>query len=188
MSEKTQVTCATVTSGEGRGRASRLVRGVFAKPARSLTTLAIAASVAGVSQAVTAAPGDLEANRIFAKCTFTTADLQKALKGIPTGNLQAFQASYILIYVRQNPNDGQQIKGTSTFSGPFLCINAGSESIAPTTETTAIGTTNAPVDLLGTEEAFHLQYRLNPPGGDIQKRVCHTVGTNTDCFIVGKKP
>jgi hypothetical protein len=106
------------------------------------------------------------------------------------------QASYILIYVRQNPNDGQRLDGTPpTFTGPVLCINSDTESIDQTTETTAIpNSTNHPgvtsVDILGTEEALHLRYELNPPpgpGGDIEKRVCHTAATNTDCFFIQPK-
>jgi hypothetical protein len=200
MSGKNQVTRARMTSREGWSRAPRLVRRIFKEPAQSLATLAIAASVAGVwFQAVAAPPGAPQANRIFANCTFTTADLQSILN-IPNSSLNKFatnqiQASYILIYVRQNRNDGQQLDGTpATFTGPVLCINADSEVIDQTTETTAIpNSTNHPgttsVDILGTEEAFHLQYQLNPPavGGDIEKRVCHTAATNTDCFFIQPK-
>jgi hypothetical protein len=185
MSGKKQVTCARRTTGDGRSRATRLVRGVFAKPARSFAALAIAASVGGVwFQAGAAPPGGPAANRIFANCTFTTDSLRRAITIKDPGKklAGALQASYILIYVRQNPNDGQLLGGTTpTFTGPVLCINSKTESIDQTTETTATPT----VDILGTEEAFHLQYR-NPsgPSGPIEKRVCHTVATNTDCFLI----
>jgi len=132
-------------------------------------------------------------NRIFFNCTFTTADLQSILN-IPTVNGLAghqVRPSYIIIYNRQNPNDGQQIGTTSTYTGPVLCINEDTDNVFPTSEGTQIpNSTNQPgaiaVDILGAEEALHLQYKsvLATGPGDTEKRVCHTVAGNTDCFLI----
>src|SRR5262245_55582726 len=115
MSGKNQVTCARMTSQDGRSRALRLVRRVFAKPARSLAMLPAIGLVSGVApQAATAA----EADHIFSVCTFTTSSIRSALTitdpdlDLSTSTLEA---SYILIYVRANPNDGQQIGTTATY-------------------------------------------------------------------------
>jgi hypothetical protein len=133
-----------------------------------------------------------QANRVFANCTFTTAALQSALK-IPLSGFvnNQLQASYIVIYTRTNPNDGQPLKSPAgSFSGPILCVSS-TEAATATTENTPIpNATNQPgttsVDILGAEEAFHLQYQRNP-GGIIEKRVCHTVAGTTDCFFVQAK-
>jgi hypothetical protein len=155
--------------------------------------LAAVGLVSGVSpQAAIAA----EADHIFSGCTFTTSSIRGALTITdPDLSTATLEASYILIYVRANPNDGQQIGATTTYTGPVLCINAGTDSIAETTETTQIPNSSdhpgaVSVDVLGTEEALHLQYLLNFPGGpgdppgDVEKRVCHTVAGNTDCFFI----
>ena len=133
-------------------------------------------------------------NRLFFNCTFTTADLQSILN-IPTVNgLAGHQVhpSYIIIYNRQNPNDGQQIGTTSTYTGPVLCINEDTDNVFPTSEGTQIP--NQPgaiaVDILGAEEALHLQYKsvLATGPGNTEKRVCHTVAGNTDCFLIQPAP
>lgn len=143
-----------------------------------------------------AAPADPTADRIFSECTFTTGasttrgTLNSALHISPQdlnflqGN--EVQASYILIYVRENPNDGQDLKNSPSFTGPILCTNEDTVSVVETTEGTEI---LGPVDILGAEEASHLQYR--PTGGtmaDTEKRVCHTVASNTYCFNIQPQP
>lgn len=144
----------------------------------------------GLSQQAQADPPT--ANRIFFDCTFTTGSadtfgtLNSALS-IAQADLSKLQgneiqASYILIYVRENPNDGQDLKTSTSFTGPILCTNADTDDIVKTTEGTPI---SGPVDIVGAEEASHLQYR--PTGGvvaDTEKRVCHTVASNTDCFLI----
>lgn len=164
------------------------------RSAGALTALA-AVSVCGLwLQAMAAPPGAPVKDRIFAGCTFTTAGLRAALN-IPNSFKNSFvgdqlQASYILVYVRQNPNDGQPLDGTpTTYTGPVLCINSDTETIDQTTETTPIPNSInhsgvASVNLRGAESAFHLQYELAPTPGDIEKRVCHTVAGNTDCFFI----
>jgi hypothetical protein len=116
--------------------------------------------------------------------------------GIPPSALNALagqqvRPSYIIIYNRQNPNEGQQIGTTSTYTGPILCINADTENVVATSEATLIpNSTNQPgatsVDILGAEESLHLQYRsvLAAGPGNTEKRVCHTIAGNTDCFFI----
>src|SRR6266545_892152 len=71
----------------------------------------IATVVLGSPLGASADPsGSPTANRVFFNCTFTTADLQ-AILDIPTINgLANHQVvpSYIIIYNRQNPNEGQK--------------------------------------------------------------------------------
>lgn len=149
--------------------------------------LLCAGVIFGLSSRAEAEPVE---NRIYSDCTFTIADLQDLdivdLESLNGGQLQA---SYIIIYVRENPNDGQEIweeggegpEPTGTFTGPILCTNADTDVAVPTTEDTLIPDSGT-VDILGAEEASHLQYE--PTGGDPEKRVCHTVAGNTDCFLI----
>jgi hypothetical protein len=158
-----------------------------------LLMLLFAGLIAGLSSQAQADP---TANRIFFECTFTTGaattdgTLNSALN-ISSQDLSLLQsnqvqASYILIYVRENPNEGQDLKNSSSFTGPILCTNEDTVGIVVTTEGTEIP---GPVDITGAEEASHLQYR--PTGGtvaDTEKRVCHTVASNTDCFLIQPQP
>jgi hypothetical protein len=134
--------------------------------------------------------GSPTADQIFFNCTFTTVSLNSAL-AIAQPNLNKLQsrqieASYIIIYVRQNPNDGQLLAGTPpSYTGPVLCTNSGLDNFAditPTTEGTAI---TGPVDIVGAEEASHLQYRQTGAAeSSTEKRVCHTVANKTECFLI----
>src|SRR5262245_44138762 len=128
----------------------------------------MAACFAHQSPAVADPSGTPTANRIFYDCTFRLADLRSSLN-IPNASLTKFfgdniQASYIVIYVRANPNDGQRMDGTpAPYTGPILCTNEATENIFATTEATQIPNAarqpNATsVDILGGEEALHLQY------------------------------
>jgi hypothetical protein len=184
-----------IKDGIGRSRGQNACR-VFS-PAKTLSALAAVGLVCTISgQPMAAPPGAPVADRVFAGCTFTTADLQLLLN-IPNSSLNKFvgdaiQGSYILIYVRANPNDGQPLDAGG-FTGPVLCINSDTETIDQTTETTPIpNSTNHPgvtsVDIRGAETAFHLQYELNPTPGDIEKRVCHSVAGNTDCYFIQPGP
>src|SRR5262245_27320054 len=70
--------------------------------------LMFAVLIAGISQAQAAPPPP---NRILT-CTFNLGQLRTALGNSLPSSLGTFQASYIIIYVRQNPNEGQQIGTT----------------------------------------------------------------------------
>ena len=134
--------------------------------------------------------GTPTANQIFFNCTFTTDSLNSALDiGQPHLNKLSsgqIEASYIIIYVRQNRNDGQRLAGASpSYTGPVLCVNSGLDNFTDITPTTAGTAIAGPVDIVGAEEGSHLQYR--PTGGaesSTEKRVCHTVASNTECFLI----
>ena len=151
----------------------------------AVVMLLLAGLIADLSSQAKAAPPP--PNRVFANCTFTAADLQAALKIQNKNDLNGgtLQASYIIIYVRQNPNDGQRIGTTgSSYTGPVICTNT-TDTITPTTEGTAIP---GPVDILGGAEASHVKIRPNTSvdPNDNRNRVCHTVAGNTDCFTIQK--
>ena len=166
--------------------------------------LLCAGLVFGASSHAEAEPsGTPTANRVFFNCTFTTEGLQSILTISPTnlaqlngtGELPTGEvlASYILIYVAENPNDGQKITGTTTYTGPILCTNSDTDDVVQTSPTTLIPRPSLgadSVDILGAEEASHLQYRPNftEGVGDIEKCLCHTVASNTDCFLIGPPP
>ena len=134
------------------------------------------------------------ANRIYSDCTFTLSDLQDLeIADLESLNGGQLQASYIIIYVRENPNDGQEIGTTGSFTGPILCTNAATDVATPTTEDTLIPDSASEADtvnILGAEEVSHLQYEpnLTEGVGDPEKRVCHTVAGNTDCFLIRPRP
>jgi hypothetical protein len=193
MSARKQGTCATTSSSDCGDSAARFLLGRLTRPVRPLAMLATAGLLSGFSLQAMAAPPP--PNRIFFDCTFTTTGLQTFLG--PGINVNQFvggtvRASYILIYVRENPNDGQAIKNPPgappTFTGPILCRNSDNTNVVPTTQTTPIpGAPGTTVDILGAEEALHLQYRRNADNV-IEKRVCHTVAGNVDCFLIQPKP
>ncbi len=158
-----------------------------------LGLLLCAGLIGGVPSKAEAQPaGSPTANDIFYNCTFTTAGLNTALT-ISLDNLGLLdsgqiEASYIIIYVRENANDGQLLAGTTpSYTGPVLCTNVDTADITQTDEGTAIA---GPIDVLGAEEVSHLQVRSstseNPD--DTQKRVCHTVASKTQCFLIQLKP
>jgi hypothetical protein len=197
MSGNNRLAHAKHSSRNGMKSAGHTVFSRFTIPTMSLAMLGAVGFVSGVLPRTAAAA---EPNHVFTSCTFTTTSLRAALT-ITDADLSAatLEASYILIYVRANPNDGQKIGTTTSFTGPVLCINEDTESIVETTESTQIPNSNdhpgaVSVDILGTEEALHLQYLLNfsggpgDPPGDVEKRVCHTVAGNTDCFFIQPLP
>jgi hypothetical protein len=158
--------------------------------------LLCAALVGGVPSKAEAEPaGSPTVNEIFYNCTFTTSSLNFALT-IDQPNLDLLttnqiEASYIIIYVRQNRNDGQELDGstptTPLFTGPVLCTNDDNTDITETTEGTAIP---GPVNVLGAEEVSHLQVQpfSSTNLNDRDKRVCHTVASITECFLIEFKP
>jgi hypothetical protein len=158
--------------------------------------LLCAGLIGGVPSRVEAEPAGIPtANDIFYNCTFTTGSLNGALsitlenKDLLLSN--QIEASYIIIYVRQNANDGQELDGstptTPLFTGPVLCTNIDTDDITVTTEGTAIA---GPLDVLGAEEVSHLQVRssTSTDPDDTEKRVCHTVASKTQCFLIQLKP
>jgi hypothetical protein len=112
------------------------------------------------------------------------------------------EIAFVVVYALNNPNNGQPVPGG--FTGPIICTNPGNlevqgfgitgfeeDNATRLTEASEIPTDTDPggaasVDIVGAEEAFILQYQLNGGSNDgkVEKRVCHTVAGNTDCFIV----
>ena len=111
--------------------------------------------------------------------------------------------SFVVVYtLTEDPedNDGQTLGAGST--GPVICINPVDVNITafeadgetPLTEQSDIPTDTDPnfedgntVDVLETEEAFIIKYQHRfdeETLGDIEKRICHTVDENVDCFII----
>ena len=177
--------------------ASRSSEGGHSYARLSTRTVSFVVLLAGLLAGLPSpAQADPTADRIFSECTFTTGasttkgTLNSALH-ISSQDLNLLQggqvqASYILIYVRENPNDGQDLQGSPSFTGPILCTNEDTVDAVETTEGTEI---TGPIDIVGAEEASHLQYR--PTGGtmaDTEKRVCHTVASNTYCFNIQPQP
>lgn len=99
------------------------------------------------------------------------------------------QVDFVLVYSLANDNDGQDL-GEAGFTGPILCTRpavvgvAGVNSTA-TDENTPIGTEADPVDITALEQALILQYDKD---GTREKRICHTVAGNTDCFLITTAP
>jgi len=154
--------------------------------------LICAGLIAGAPSKAEAGPdGSPTANDIFYNCTFTTAGLNAALT-VSQANRDLLasgqiEASYVIIYVRENANDGQLRTGTTpSFTGPVLCTNFDTADINPADEGTAIA---GPVDVLGAEEVSHLQVRssTSTDPDDTRKRVCHTVASKTQCFLIDFK-
>ncbi|HET7237780.1 MAG TPA: hypothetical protein VFI76_02060 [Terrimicrobiaceae bacterium] len=171
---------------------------------RALAALTLAAFFVGIASSAIAATDPPTVNRVFLGCTFKLADLRSALTLTNTQNKFAFsgtdiEASYIVIYVRANPSDGQKLATPTTppfaFTGPVVCNNVDTDTIAPTSDTVPIpnptnhGTATS-IDILGSDETMEIQYQLltappNPPTkGNIEKRVCMSAGPNVDCFFV----
>jgi hypothetical protein len=142
------------------------------------------AFIAGTSVPGSAAPpSNPTADRVWAQCTLTSAEvtaLTNRMTGTGLGTPKT--VAFVVIYSFQG-NDGQPLTGGG-FTGPVLCRNtAVVPSIDQVLQTDNIGTTSAPVDVLDVENALILRYQESgPPLGPVQKRYCHTVDANTDCF------
>jgi len=165
----------------------------------SAMALASALAVGGSVQALAADPPDPAANKVWGGCLLsppTVLDLEADLKdgGIPQG-----EVSFVVVYTLKNLNDGQKL--SSGFTGAVICTDPAAVGITaldkngnPLKETTDIPTDThtgvSTINVLGGEEAFILQYQLNPDTNPlpnplpIEKRICHTTGNNVDCFRI----
>jgi hypothetical protein len=123
----------------------------------------------------------------------------------PFGDASDLQIAFVVVYSFQE-NDGQAlVGGEGGFTGPVLCLGGdageGFEpfAIETTTETTSIPDPESDaassgaesVDILDLEEALALRYLpLFDDGegglfeGTPEKRYCHTVDGNNDCFTI----
>jgi hypothetical protein len=196
--------CETIRTQEpalARRKAAPKTRYSGRRSLRALAALTLAAFFVGIASPAIAATDPPTVNRVFLGCTFNLATLRSALTLTNTQNKFAgdIEASYIVIYVRANPSDGQKL-GTPTtppfaFTGPVVCSNGQSDTIVPTSDTVPIPNPNnhgtaTSIDILGSDETMEIQYQLltsppNPPTkGNIEKRVCMSAGPNVDCFFV----
>jgi hypothetical protein len=92
------------------------------------------------------------------------------------------EIAFVLVYSLNHDNDGQPVtvQGQSGSTGAVICRNTEVVAApAATSQTTDIGSNN--VTILDAEEAFIVRYQI---GSTIEKRVCHTVNQNTDCYRI----
>ena len=123
--------------------------------------------------------GSPTANGIFSNCTFTTDQHSQCGPGrSDSARISIYlqgdqiQASYIIIYVRENPNDGQLSRDDTSFTGPVLCTNVRHRRHHQTTEGTAIA---GPVDIRVRRKSSHLQVRPTAPRTRLtRKSACAT--------------
>ncbi|MGH8659064.1 MAG: hypothetical protein ACREV4_11485 [Gammaproteobacteria bacterium] len=170
------------------------------RSATFVSSLLVGGWILGVSPgALAQLPGPPAANKVWGGCELTNGaviELQNSLTaegGLPGEPLP--QVDFVIVYSLQNNNDGQAI-GEAGFTGPILCTDPGMVSIDTTTADTPIPSATeqaagVTVDIEGIEEALLLQYQKMQSGallGDREKRVCHTVAGNTDCFLIKPAP
>jgi hypothetical protein len=143
--------------------------------------LAIAtASMASASFPGVAAAQQPQANRVWAECTLNSGEgaidtITGLLEdmGASSTQLAPSEVAFVVIYSLQE-NDGQPLTGGG-FTGPVICRNT---EVAPDVDQ-VLQTDNIPTtDLLDVENAIILRYGTT----NVEKRYCHTVDANTDCF------
>lgn len=128
------------------------------------------------------------ANQVWAGCVLTTGSGEETTNAVAAleeslAPIVGSEIAFVVVYSLNNDNDGQPVTGG--FTGPVICRNP--EVVGPpvpTNQTENIGAANDTVTILDAEEAFLLQYRFDDAPTDIEKRVCHTVNANTDCFLI----
>ena len=155
-----------------------------------LPALLVAGFVAGVSPAALGVPpGPPSEDHVWGGCLLTTGAtgaveaLGKSLKGPGGKGVPSPQIDFVLVYTLRNDNDGQRFGDGTT--GPILCTNPDTVSIETTLENTAIPASGN-VDIKALEQALIMQYQQ--AGGIRNKRICHTVADNTDCFLIKPVP
>jgi hypothetical protein len=123
------------------------------------------------------------AGHVWAGCVLSPEAVAALEASVDAGaGIGTPEVAFVVVYSLKE-NDGQPIG--SGFTGPVICTNPGLVATpAPTTQTTDIGTASDTVTILDAEEAFLLRYQFEDAPTDIEKRVCHTVDSNTDCFLI----
>lgn len=138
------------------------------------------------------------ADHVYGGCTLSEGTLAGLAADARVQGVEgpAAEVSFVVVYTLSNDNDGQSLGEGGPFTGPIICINDTEVEITakeadgdPLTEASDIPTDTDPggadtVDVLETEESFIIKYQLNGEPGDIEKRICHTVDGNVDCFII----
>lgn len=152
-----------------------------------LPALLVAGLAIGVSPAILSAPPRPPSeDHVWGGCVLTTdavKALGKSLKGPEGKGVPSPQVDVVLVYTLQNDNDGQHFGDGTT--GPILCTNPDTvSSIETTLENTRIPASGK-VDIKALEQALIMQYQQ---AGIRNKRICHTVADNTDCFLIKPVP
>lgn len=155
------------------------------EPRRTCAATALAALlVAGSSvQALAQTAG-----HVWAGCVLTDDAVTELEASVAAGaGIGTPEIAFVVVYSLNNDNDGQPVTGGVT--GPVICRNNAVVSApVPTTQTNDIGSASDTVTVLDGEEAFLLRYQFDDPPQDIEKRVCHTVDSETDCFLIVPAP
>ena len=91
------------------------------------------------------------------------------------------EVGFIVVYALDNANDGQELG--AGFTGPILCRAFEGAGRREGHRRRSRSRRRARSIFSSAEEAFILQYEVNPPG-PIEKRFCHSAANNTDCFRI----
>jgi hypothetical protein len=178
-----------------------------------LPALAAAALTTGGPHPVSAGGGGIpapEENHVWGGCELSQEAVEAIQDSIfnssggeggPFGDFpENLEVAFVVVYSLQE-NDGQLLPDTEGYTGPILCLGGfPGEGFTPFgIESTSEDSPIPPepgegdptsVNILDLEEALILRYEPNFPGegepftGNPEKRFCHTVDDNTDCFTV----
>lgn len=160
--------------------------------------VASAAMAAFLSGPAFAAVDPPQPERVWGGCVLdpaTVAEIQADVNvGIGLASATDIRVAFVVVY-SLNDNDGQgpvSLGPATGFTGPILCTNPAEVGIPnEVTESADIPAQTGPsgatsIDILDLEEAMILRYDVNGGAADgtIEKRFCHTVGVNNDCFRI----
>lgn len=138
------------------------------------------------------------ANQVWAGCTLNALTVDALIGDMETSGLETDldappEVAFVVIYSLNYDNDGQPVVDdgafTGDFTGPVICRNPGA-TIATVDQTDEIPGGGNTIDIFDAEEAFILRYEVNTITfpQPIEKRVCHTVNSETQCFRVHGLP
>jgi len=162
------------------------------RPAPSWFVLAWAAAVVGAPVTAGATTSPVK-DHAWGGCTLS-ATVRDTIKNALQAESAAFgtvSVDFIVVHAVVTQNDGQPLNSGGN-SGVILCTFPGT-SAKVTTETTPIpnatdqpGSTN--IDVLQVQQQAVQQYKINDGAraNKIEKRVCQTTQSNTDCWRVFK--
>jgi hypothetical protein len=156
----------------------------------TLTALLGTAALVGLANEAHAQTAD----RIL-PCTLTSLAVTELSNSLIAAGIPATpppEIAFVVVYSLSKPNDGQAIATGTT--GPALCKNSNVVAVTNpgvVTETTPIPSPNPDnhnVDILGVETVVITQYQ-NPSAqvpnpSTWEKRLCHSVANNNDCFTI----
>lgn len=147
-----------------------------------LTALLVVLATGVSPDALADPPPAPSEDHVWGGCELTTGvggAVKELGASLTAGGLSApHEIDFVLVYSRANDNDGQHFGDGTT--GPILCINPDSVDIETTEENTPIPD-GGTVDIKALEQALIMQYQQ---AGIRNKRICHTVADNTDCFLI----